>query len=221
MSASTKPRPDDGEPTGPGRSYDGTLRRQRAGETRQRIIDAGTELLHSATIRDWNRLTVRAAAERAGVNERTVYRHFGNERGLRDAVMHRLEDDAGIVLEGMTLGNIAKVAAQIFEHVSSYPIEPRPLLDPTLIDANHRQRAALMGAVVARTAEWPSGDQVLAAAMFDVLWSVASYERLVVDWQLDPEQAIRGVSWVIGLVEKAVEEGRDIPESTHSGYRKR
>ena len=46
------------------------------------------------------------------------------------------------------------------------------------------------------------------AALFDVLWSVASYERLAVDWQMDPEQAIRGVSWVIGLVEKAVQDGQ-------------
>ena len=42
--------------------------------------------------------------------------------------------------------------------------------------------------------------------MLDVLWSVASYERLVVDWDLDPKDAIRGVTWVIGLVEDAVRE---------------
>jgi AcrR family transcriptional regulator len=206
MTASAEPNSD--EPVRPGRSYDRTLRRERAAETRERIVDAGSELLHSAAVRDWNRLTVRAVAERAGVNERTVYRHFGNERGLRDAVMHRQEEDAGIDLEGMQLGDIAKVTAQIFEHVSTYPIEPRPPLDPTLVDANQRQRAALLGAVEATTAQWPSGDQVLVAALFDVLWSVASYERLAVDWQMDPEQAIRGVSWVIGLVEKAVQDGQ-------------
>ena len=40
--------------------------------------------------------------------------------------------------------------------------------------------------------------------MLDVLWSVASYERLVVDWELDPQDAVAGVTWVIGLVEEAV-----------------
>jgi hypothetical protein len=44
--------------------------------------------------------------------------------------------------------------------------------------------------------------------MFDVLWSVGAYERLVVDWHLDPEQAVDGITWVIGLVEDAVREGR-------------
>ena len=51
-------------------------------------------------------------------------------------------------------------------------------------------------------------DRLVAAAMFDVLWSVASYERLVVDWQLDRKQAIRGITWVIGLIEEAVRNGR-------------
>ena len=146
-------------------------------------------------------------ADRAGVNERTVYRYFGNERGLRDAVMHRQEEEAGIDLAGMDLEGIANVATQIFNHVSTYPVEPRPPLDPTLVDANQRQRDALLGAVAAKATEWPEEDQVVAAAMFDVLWSVASYERLVVDWQIDHERATRGLSWVIGLVEQAVRDG--------------
>ncbi len=44
--------------------------------------------------------------------------------------------------------------------------------------------------------------------MLDVLWSVASYERLVVDWDLDPKDAITGATWVIGLVEDAIRDGR-------------
>ncbi len=81
------------------------------------------------------------------MNERTVYRYFGNERGLRDAVMHRLERNAGIDLEGMRLDDIADIAARIFAHVSSYPLRSKPALDPTLTDANLRQRHALFGAL--------------------------------------------------------------------------
>jgi hypothetical protein len=44
--------------------------------------------------------------------------------------------------------------------------------------------------------------------MFDVLWSVVSYERLVADWHLHPKDAIRGATWVIGLVERAIRAGR-------------
>src|SRR5262245_16551654 len=190
------------------RRYDTTLRRQPAAGTRERIVAAGSALLHRSPIRDWRALTLRAVAERAGVNERTVYRHFANERALRDAVMHRLEEEAGIDLAGLRLEGVADAAARILEHVSAYPRKPRPPLDPTLTEAGQRQRKALLRAVAARTPGWPEADRAVAAAMFDVLWGVASYERLVVDWQLDRNQAIRAITWVIGLVEGAVRKGR-------------
>jgi AcrR family transcriptional regulator len=190
------------------RRYDSTLRRQRAAETRRRIVAAGVDLLHSSHIRDWDALTIRAVAERAGVNERTVYRHFTNERGLRDAVMGGLEDQAGVVLEGMELRDVAPVARRIFEHVSSFPLPPRPDLDPTLSDASRRVHTALLQAVSARAKGWPTEATVMTAAVLDVLWSVAAYERLVCEWQLPPEDATRALTWVIEMVEAALEEDR-------------
>jgi AcrR family transcriptional regulator len=186
------------------RSYDSTLRRQRAAETRARIIAAGSELLHGSSVRDWHGLTIRAVAEKAGVNERTVYRHFVNEQGLRDAVMQQFEDEAGIDLRGMQLEDVADVTARIFAHVSSYPPDARQPLDPTLLHAKRRQHEALLAAVAARAGDWSPADRTAAAAVLDVLWSVASYERMVVDWQMDPAAATRGISWVIGLIRLAI-----------------
>jgi AcrR family transcriptional regulator len=190
------------------RRYDSALRRQRASETRDRIVTAGCELLGESSIRDWRGLTMRAVAERAGVNERTVYRHFANERGLRDAVMHRLEQRAGINLDELQLEGIADVARRIFTTVASHPLERHAPLDPTLTDAGRRQREALLRALGPRTAGWTEADRSMAAAMFDVLWGVAVYERLAVDWELERDQAIASITWVIGLIEDAVREGR-------------
>jgi AcrR family transcriptional regulator len=206
VTTAKEPAPEPAERTG--RPYDGTLRRERAAETREKILVAGSELLHRSSVRDWKKLTVRSVAERAGVNERTVYRYFGSERGLRDAVMQRNEKDAGIDLAGMRLEDITTVAAQIFDHVSQYPREPRPPLDPTLVDAKDRQRQALAGAITTVAQRWPDEQRTLVAALFDVLWSVASYERLVVDWEIDHDRAVEGIAWVIGLVEQAVRDGR-------------
>src|SRR5580693_7542947 len=192
------------ESTPPARQYDSTLRRQKAAETRARIIAAGSELLHGSSVRDWQGLTIRAVAEKAGVNERTVYRHFVNEQGLRDAVMHEFEEEAGIDLRGMQLEDVADVTARIFAHVSSYPPDTRQPLDPTLLHAKQRQHDALLAAVSARAGAWSDGDRRVAAAVLDVLWSVASYERLVVDWQMGPVEATRGIGWVIGLVRQAI-----------------
>lgn len=190
------------------RRYDSPLRRRRAAETRERIISAGAELLHEYPVWNWGALTVRAVAGRAGVNERTVYRHFSNERELRDAVLARHQAEARVDLEGLELGDLRDITARIWEYVSSFPLEPRTPRDPTLTAAGRRQREALLAAVAPATEAWAEDDRALAAAMLDVLWSVASFERLVADWQLEPGEAIRGVTWVMGLVEDAIRKGR-------------
>jgi len=189
------------------RRYDSPVRRKRAAETRERIITAGADLLHSFPVWNWHALTVRAVAEQAGVNERTVYRHFENEGELREAVMARHQQEAGVDLEGMDLENLQKITTRILSYVSSFPLEPRTPRDPTLMAAGRRQREALLAAVAPATRDWSEGDRTVAAAVLDVLWSVASYERLVADWKLDSDEAIRAVTWVMGLVEDAIRGG--------------
>lgn len=195
----------------PKRRYDNTRRRARADETRARIVTAGAELVRQSSIRDWHGVTIRAVAERADVNERTVYRHFANERALRDAVMQRLEQAVGIDLTQLQLDDIGDAATRIFRHVALYPRDRRPPLDPTLAEANRRQHEALLGAVNQSAVRWPAADRTLAAAMLDVLWGVSSYERVLLDWNLDTEEAVRGMTWVIRLVEDAIRNGERPP----------
>jgi AcrR family transcriptional regulator len=190
------------------RRYDSPLRRQRAAETRERIVGAGAELLHGFPIWNWRALTAPAVAERAAVSERTVYRYFPSERELRDAVLARLEEESGVDLEDLTLARLRDVAAQILQYASAFPLAPRAPRDPTVAAANERQRAALLAAVAPDTEDWPEVDRGIAAALFDVLWSVVSFERLAMDWELDAADAITGITWVIGLVEDAIRQGR-------------
>jgi AcrR family transcriptional regulator len=180
------------------------VRRQQTADTRERIVSAGAELLHGFPVWNWRALTVRAVAERSGVSERTVHRHFATERELRDAVLARLEDDAGIDLAGMRLEDLQEVTARIFEQVSRFPQVPRTQRDATVAAANLRQREALLAAVTPSTDGWPDDDRVAVAASLDVLWSAMSYERLVMDWGLEPQEATRAVTWLIGLVEDAI-----------------
>jgi len=195
---------EDDEPRTTKRRYDSPLRRKRAAETRERIVSAGAELLHGFPVWNWRALTVRAVARRAGVNERTVYRHFANERELRSAVLARQQQEAHVDIDSLSLDNIDAITGNIFDHVSTFPIEPRMVLDPTLREAGRRNRELLHDAVVRATEGWDDESRRQAAAMLDVLWSVTSYERLVADWELDPESAKRAVVWVIGLVQDAI-----------------
>jgi AcrR family transcriptional regulator len=207
MAPAPPPEPATGTGTKPRRRYDSPQRRQQAAATRERIATAGAELLHGYPVWNWRALTVRAVAAHAGVNERTVYRHFANERLLHEAVFAHLEREAGVDLAGLDLDGVGPMAAQVLRYVSGFPLEPRTSDDPTLVDANRRQREALLAAVTPTTGEWPERDRVLAAAALDVLWSVAAYERLVASWDLAPGEAIEALTWVIGLVERAVRQG--------------
>jgi AcrR family transcriptional regulator len=196
------------EPDQPRRSYGGTLRRQRATETRERIVASGVELVKESSIRDWQGVTIRAVAERAGVHETTVYRNFVNERGLRDAIMDRLVEQSGIHVDELRLEELSGAAARIIEIVSSHPRDPHPPLDPTLMKASRRQRASLLHALADHVADWSESEQAIAAAMISALWDLDTYEHLALDWHLETDQAVRGVTWVIELIEEAIRSGR-------------
>ncbi len=63
------------------RAYHSPLREEQTAGTRSRIVDACVGL-----IRDKRELTFAAVARRAGVQERTVYRHFSTKDALEAAV---------------------------------------------------------------------------------------------------------------------------------------
>jgi AcrR family transcriptional regulator len=190
------------------RKYDSPVRRRRSAETRERILAAGSELVHGFSRWDWRELTVRAVAKRAGVNERTVYRHFSSERELHDAVMRRLQEEAGDPLDGLTLDGFTPVVARLFGYLSSFATAPRAPTDPTFVEMDERRRQALVAAVEPSTQGWPEADREMAAALLDVLWSVTTYERMVAVWGLGPEQATRAVTGLVGALVDDIGRGR-------------
>jgi AcrR family transcriptional regulator len=194
---STSPRP-----------YHSPIRQERAAQTRERIVAAGAELAHSFQSWDWRELTVRAVAERAGVNERTVYRHFATERELRDAILASLEAEAGVSVDGLELDDFAEVTARVVTYLSTFAVEPRVATDPSFVEVDQRRRAALVHALEPRTAGWSDTERQLAAAMLDVFWSVPTYERLRAAWDLSEDEVTRAITWVISLIEDAIAEGR-------------
>src|SRR5688500_2774774 len=68
--------------TPPKRKYELKKRAEKVGETRLRITEAAIELHGSLGP---SRTTMSAVAERAGVERRTLYRHFPNEADLFEA----------------------------------------------------------------------------------------------------------------------------------------
>ncbi|ADP81949.1 TetR/AcrR family transcriptional regulator [Pseudofrankia inefficax] len=190
------------------RSYENSQRSRQAAATRERIVATATDLVHELPNWDWRNLTVRAVARRAGVNESTVYRHFATERNLRDAVLRQLETEAGVELENLTLDNFGQTIAQTFAYLATFPIGSRPIEDPTFAALDERRRHALRAALTASAADWTDEEREMTAAALDAFWSVGTFERMVTTWDLDPEKATSAATWVIGLIEAAVRDGR-------------
>jgi AcrR family transcriptional regulator len=195
------------------RRYDSPMRRRQAAETRTRILGAASALVHDFPTWDWRALTFRAVAERAGVSERTVYRHFPTERELRDAVMRRLEEEAGVSYEGLGLDDLPRITALVFAARASFAASPMVVEDPTFVAEDRLRRDALRDAVAAVATDWTDLERKMTAGLLDVLWNVPSFERLVVQWGLDGEDATRVIAWAIGLVVGALRAGGPSPRA--------
>jgi AcrR family transcriptional regulator len=201
---------DDGSAQRSPRRYDSPVRRQQAADTHERILTAAGDLVRGLPRWDWQSLTFRAIAERAGVSERTVYRYFATERELQDAVMSRLEEDAGVSYEGLELGDLADVSSRVFASLSSYAIDRWGVeapQNPTLVAEDVRRRDAVVAAVERVTAGWTESQRRMAGGILDVLWNPPTYERLVVNWGLDTQRATDAITWAIGVLVGAVEAG--------------
>lgn len=196
------------------RRYDSPVRRQQAAETRERIVAAGSELVHGFATWDWRELTFRAVAEQAGVGERTVYRHFPTERSLHDAVMQRLENEAGITYEDVDLDNLADVTGRIFGSLQRFTVRDsvRTPDDPTFAGVDARRRAALLRAVSAARPGWSDREQTTVAGLLDVLWNLPCYERLVGEWELSGTEATHAITWLMDKLLTAVSD--DAPPPT-------
>jgi AcrR family transcriptional regulator len=189
------------------RRYESPVRRAQMAETRQRILGAASALVHELPTWDWRALTYRAVAERAGVSERTVYRHFSTERDLRDAVMRRLEEEAGVSYEGLGLDDLADVTAHVFSSLSSFAVSPPVVDDPTFEAEDQLRRDSLRAAVAVAASGWSDTERDQAAGLLDVLWNVPSFERLVVQWGLEAAAATDAIAWAIGLLVEAIRAG--------------
>ena len=187
------------------RSYDSPVRRQQSADTRQRIISVGAEMVHELpTWDDMQNLTFRAISERAGVSERTVYRYFATERQLKDAIVEHLVAASGVNLETIQLDKFAEVTAHIFKELTAFSASGQRHIDPAFATLDEQRRQALLNAVVSATESWPAKDQRMTAAMLDMLWDIPPYQRLMSVWGLDNDSATQAVTWLIGLMQKAI-----------------
>jgi AcrR family transcriptional regulator len=191
------------------RRYESSIRRAQTAKTRERILVAGSKLAHRASSWDWRDLTAESVAKLAGVSERTVYRYFATEPQLHEAVMRRLEQEAGLSYEKIGLGDLAEVTSRMFASLPSFAVPPTLVIrDATFAASDQRRHESLLRALDTYTADWSEPERKMAAGMLDILWTPLSYERLVRGWGLDPKHAANAVVWAIELLSRAVRENK-------------
>lgn len=169
------------------RKYDNS-RRQSQG--RERILEAGLSLARSSRGWDWSTITFKAVAEAAEVSERTVYRHFATQRELHESLMLRINEQAAISYDGLTLDGLGELVERLFNSLSTFTRASGSGERPSdaAIAMNQERMQALLAAC--------DGD-VRRAALIDVLWSNESFERLTAVWRLSTEEAVGAVTGAV------------------------
>ena len=116
--------------------------------------------------------------------------------------------DSGAVLASLRLADIAGQTRRVFEYFSSFPPLPGTPPDPGFAKVAEGRRDALLRAVESEVGQWTHQDRTVAAALLDLLWSLRTYQQVREEWDLEPADAIRGITWLIGLLEAAIRDGR-------------
>jgi AcrR family transcriptional regulator len=152
-------------------------------------------------------LTIQAVADQAGVSRRTVYRHFASEAALHAALADRLLEEAGVSYAGLTLDNLPEVTGRVFSAVAKFAVTPWAVVPAAFpaIDADRLE--GLRSAVDSEAPDWADTERMMATAGLDIVWSVASYEILLRDWNLSPADAMRVQRWLHKLVATALRAG--------------
>jgi len=107
----------------------------RSDETRQRILHSAAEVFAD---KGYARATTRALAAAAGVNEVTLFRHFGNKQNLFAAVIEQFGGPAvTAALETQLTGVYAQDLLSMGRHLMQVLLERKVTLRLMLCEATH------------------------------------------------------------------------------------
>lgn len=195
------------------RSYHSPLREEQVRLTRDRILDALTELLGDRRADD---ITTRQIAEQAGVSQPTVYRYFPDRTALLNGMTERINELAaesnggGYALE--SIDEIGPRIEWLFTTADELPVEMRAeaLLnaDPRRFSDDTRRHSDELLALV--TGEFPELDErqhVQLAGLLRCLGSSQTWLRMREEFGVAGAEAGPLVRWAVDTLVRAVRAG--------------
>lgn len=188
--------------------YESPLREAQKEETRKRILDAAAALIETVSPAG---LSFAAIAKQAGVQERTVYRHFPSKDVLLEALWAWLDPRIGI-----------KSFPQSEEELVAFPARVFPAFDDNAqlmramwsspqgrefrLGVNEKRKAAIRKSVRAATEEMDPREAAWLTAAVQLLYSGAAWMTMKDYWGFSGDEAGKASSFVIGLLMKAARE---------------
>lgn len=196
------------------RTYSSPLRERQAQQTRDDILDALIEL---AGDRRADEITTRELARRAGVSERTVYRHFPDRTALVEALSARfmtLSERTGVAPQ--RLDDLKPVAVELMRDLELHRVaataeailnaDPRRYTDATR--RHTEQFAELVGVTFP---DLDADQQLAVAAVVRVLVSSQSWLRMREELGLPGDRSGPVVAWAIDALMHEIERGNPPP----------
>lgn len=181
------------------RTYNSPLREEQARLTRELILGTLVELVSEQGAAE---LSIRDLAKRAGISERTVYRHFPDRAALLDGLVDYVEARSDWPSsQGMpeTLDGLASMIPPSFASYDEREAEMRAMvllnLDPARVASMTRRHQELLRETVAR--EFPHLDesrQREAVSVIHLLASSRTWLRFRDQDGLEPGQAGRAAA---------------------------
>lgn len=179
------------------RTYNSQLRQSQAEATRERILAAMAELYE----RDGEAATVRAVAERAGVREITVYRHFPNRDELMKGLWAWLNRKHGVTV-GMpeTAEQLVAQIAPLFATFGAAPAHVAASLrspeGQKVRNSLNAERAEAFLAILEDVApDLAPNERRKAASVLQLLYSAHTWISMREQWGLDDAAAAEAAGW--------------------------
>ena len=192
------------------RPYASPLREEQAAATRARIVEALAGLLETQDVQD---ISLAEVAQRAGVAERTLYRHFPTKYDLFAAMYQWVAGDPGRV-EDLRPSSVEDALGLVRHVYPRYAANPRVIRQMnswrTGEDLRH-ERAPARRAQVERAfgdvvKKLPPKKRRRAMAVMHLLTSSDAFLMMHDFWDLDGEEAADAVTWAIRTLADSIRE---------------
>jgi AcrR family transcriptional regulator len=179
------------------RPYKSAVRDAQAKETRDRILAAAVELMQTE-----EDASMDAIARAAGVERRTVFRHFETREALLGAAFQWLNDRLGVVVAPGDPAALVQAIRDGFARMDSLEgavragLHSRAGREMRLANLPRRQ-AAFAASLVPVTASLPTADKARIEALAHLLYSAAAWEVLKDYGGLTGAEAGQTAAWAL------------------------